>query len=75
VARASRPDPDLAAYIKRHREHNGTTQEDLAHDADIALSTLQAIEAARREPGWSTVMAVLDALGLSLSQLATELRR
>jgi transcriptional regulator with XRE-family HTH domain len=75
VARESRPDPTLAAYIKRYREASGTTQEDLAHRADIALSTLQAIEAGRREPGWSTVLAILDALDLSLSTLAAELGR
>jgi transcriptional regulator with XRE-family HTH domain len=75
VARESRPDPALAAYIKRHREATGTTQEDLAYRAGIALSTLQAIEACRREPGWSTVLAILDALDLSLSTLAAEIGR
>jgi DNA-binding XRE family transcriptional regulator len=75
VARESRPDPKLAAYIKRHREAAGTTQEDLAHSADIALSTLQAIEAGRREPGWSTVGAILAALDLTLSDLEGELGR
>jgi DNA-binding XRE family transcriptional regulator len=75
VARASRPDPKLAAYIKSRREASGTTQEDLAHSADIALSTLQGIEAGRREPAWSTVLAILDALDLSLSELAAALGR
>jgi DNA-binding XRE family transcriptional regulator len=75
VPRPSRPDQALAACLKRARETSGKTQEDLAHRADVALSTLQAIEHGRREPGWSTVLAILDALGLSLSQLAAELGR
>jgi transcriptional regulator with XRE-family HTH domain len=73
VPRTSRPDPDLAAYIRSSRQARGVTQEDLAHAADVALSTLQAIEAGRREPGWSTVLAILDALELSLSKLAAEM--
>ncbi len=75
MARASKPDPALAAYIKRQREESGHTQEQLAYEADIALSTLQAIEAGRREPGWSTVLAIIDALGVPLSRLASELGR
>jgi DNA-binding XRE family transcriptional regulator len=71
MARDSQPDPALAAALKQLRNASGITQEDAAHDARIAVSTLQAVENGRSEPSWSTVRRMTAALGASLSDLAS----
>lgn len=43
-ASSSQPDPALGAVLKQLRGAHGITQEDLAHAAKVAVSTLQAIE-------------------------------
>jgi transcriptional regulator with XRE-family HTH domain len=71
VPLSSEPDPALAAALKQLRNARGTTQEDLAHDAKVAVSTLQAIENARSEPGWQTVRRLVAALGVNMQELGT----
>jgi transcriptional regulator with XRE-family HTH domain len=69
VPPSSQPDPALATVLKQLREAHGVTQEDLAHDARTAVSTLQAIENARSEPSWQTVRRLVAALGVTMTDL------
>jgi transcriptional regulator with XRE-family HTH domain len=69
------PDQALAGLLKRLREERGITQEDLAFDADITVSTLSRIERGLNSPGWTTTMRIIKALNVSLSQLAFEIER
>ncbi len=65
----SEPDPALAAVLKALRQRKNATQEDVAHDARTAVSTLQAIENARSEPGWQTVRRIVAALDVTMTEL------
>jgi len=54
----------LASHLRELRETAGMTQERLAAEARVALSTVRKIETgAVVEPGYFTVMALLAALG------------
>jgi transcriptional regulator with XRE-family HTH domain len=66
------PDPDvaLAAALKRLREERKITQETLAYNAGLSVGTLGRIEVARTAPSWDSVRRIIDALGVSLAELA-----
>jgi transcriptional regulator with XRE-family HTH domain len=66
-------DQQLARALRRLREEHGRTQEALAHDAGLSVAAYRRIESGVTNPGWTSVMAILDALGVSLSELAREL--
>jgi transcriptional regulator with XRE-family HTH domain len=52
------------------REHAGLTQERLASQAEVAVSTVRKIETgAVVEPGYFTVMALMKVLGTSPEEL------
>jgi len=62
----------LAAALRALRERAGLTQEQLAARARVAVGTVRNIETgAVVEPGFFTVMALLDALGARAEDLAT----
>ncbi len=65
-----KPDPPLAAAIRRLRERRGITREALAYRAGITVGALARIELAQAAPRWDTVSCLVAALGLSLAQLA-----
>jgi transcriptional regulator with XRE-family HTH domain len=67
------PDQDLAALLKRLREEKKVTQEQLAFDAGITASALSRIERGLNSPGWMTVKRIVEALDVSLIELATHL--
>jgi transcriptional regulator with XRE-family HTH domain len=67
------PDPDLAALLKRLREERKVTQEQLAFDAGITASALSRIERGLNSPGWMTVKRIVEALDVTLIELATQL--
>ena len=52
------------------RERDGRSQEALAHDAGLTVTSLARIERAQANPTWTTVAAIAEALGVSLAQLA-----
>jgi transcriptional regulator with XRE-family HTH domain len=64
------PDPALGLAIKRLREARGLTQEGLATQANTTVGTVSRMEAAKSAPAWATVMQIIDALGVSLGELA-----
>jgi transcriptional regulator with XRE-family HTH domain len=70
VPRAPDPDPALSAVLKRLREERKVTQETLAFHAGLSVGTLGRIEVGRTAPSWDSVCRIIDALGVSLSELA-----
>jgi transcriptional regulator with XRE-family HTH domain len=69
------PDPFLAAVLKRLREEREITQEQLAFDAGITSSALSRIERGLNSPGWTTLRRIVDALDVSLVELAMGVER
>ena len=70
MSRAPAPDPMLAAVLRRLREDRGLTLEALAFKSGVSIGSLGRIELGRSSAAWSTVLAIIDALGMSLKQLA-----
>jgi transcriptional regulator with XRE-family HTH domain len=64
------PDPALGLAIKKLRETRRLTQEELATRAGTTVGTVSRIEAAKSAPAWATVMQIIDAMGVSLPDLA-----
>jgi transcriptional regulator with XRE-family HTH domain len=64
------PDPALGVAIKTLREARSLTQEELASRANTTVGTVSRMEAAKSAPAWATVMQIIDALGVSLPELA-----
>lgn len=52
------------------REERRVTQEALAYNAGLSVGTLGRIEVARTAPSWDSVRRIIDALGVSLRELA-----
>jgi transcriptional regulator with XRE-family HTH domain len=62
----------LSSWLRSLRDGRGLSQDDLARRADIPVATLRAIEAgAVVNPGYFTIMALLDILGPRPEDLAT----
>jgi transcriptional regulator with XRE-family HTH domain len=60
----------LAGQLRQLRESAGITQERLAAQAGVAIATVRKIETgAVVEPGYFTVLALMNALGTSPSEL------
>ena len=69
MRRSDQPQPALGQAIRQLREKRGTTQEDLAHEADITTGTLSLIERGHANPTWGTVKGIASALGVSIGNL------
>jgi transcriptional regulator with XRE-family HTH domain len=64
------PDRALSLAIKELREARGLTQEELASRANTTVGTVSRVESAKSAPAWATVMQIIDALDVSLLELA-----
>jgi transcriptional regulator with XRE-family HTH domain len=65
--------PRLAARLRALREAAGMSQERLAFEAKVSVSTLRKIETgAVIEPGYFTVLALIGALGMSLDEFSAQ---
>jgi transcriptional regulator with XRE-family HTH domain len=62
-------DPALAAVLRRLRVDRGLSQESVAHRADISYTTLAKIELGQSAPGWATVRAIAQVLGVTMGEL------
>jgi DNA-binding XRE family transcriptional regulator len=67
--RSATADQALAAAVRSLREQRGWTQERLAWEAELTVGSLARIELGQADPRWSTVMGLVDALGISLADL------
>jgi len=64
------PDPALGLAVRELREAHGLTQEELASQAGMTFGTVSRLESAKSAPAWATVMQIIDAMGVSLPELA-----
>jgi transcriptional regulator with XRE-family HTH domain len=73
----AKPEPVLAATVRRLREDRGVTREALAHEAGFTVGSLARIELAQSSPSWDSFVRIAGALDRSISRLAaaTELGR
>jgi transcriptional regulator with XRE-family HTH domain len=67
------PHPDLAYVLRTTREAQGRSQESLAHAAGISVNSLRRLEYGQSNPTWTTVRALITALGLSVAEFGREL--
>jgi transcriptional regulator with XRE-family HTH domain len=63
----------LGRAIRKLREARGWSIEQVAARAEMETAMVHAIEAGEIEARWSTVMMLLNALGATLSDLASEM--
>ncbi len=70
----NRPDPALAAVLKRRRRQRGITQENLAFQADLTISAMSRIERGLSNPTWTSVQAIAEALGIELDELGAAVK-
>ena len=66
------PKDALGVAIKRARLKKEMTQEQLAHEAGMSLSTLARIETGAHEARISTILQLSRALGVSAASLIDE---
>lgn len=66
---SKKPDPVLPAVLQRLRYDNGWTQEGLAFEANLTIATLSRVERGVTDPAWSSIRAIVKALGISLDEL------
>jgi transcriptional regulator with XRE-family HTH domain len=59
----------MGAHIRTLREYQGISQEQLAADAEIPYSTVNEIEAGKTNPTVASLMALSEALEVSLSDM------
>lgn len=57
----------IGIIIKERRKHLGVNQQTLADLAGVGLNTLVAIERGEGNPQLSTLLTVLDTLGLQMN--------
>ena len=59
----------LGAHIRKIRERQGISQEQLAADAEIPYSSVNEIEGGKTNPTVASLMALADALEVSVAEL------
>ena len=65
-------DQTLASALRRLRRERDLTQEELAYRAGITVAALARIERGCASPQWTTVMRIIGALEVNLSELSFE---
>jgi transcriptional regulator with XRE-family HTH domain len=62
----------FAGRLKELREQAGLTQQELADKAGLSKAGIADLEQARREPSWSTAVALAEALGVAVTSFLKE---
>ena len=57
---------DVLGKIKERRQLLGITQQDLADISGVGLRTIKQIEVGKANPSLSTLVCILDVLGLEI---------
>ena len=60
---------EIGARINQLRRKKGKTLEKLAYEMNISKGNLSDIEHGKRDPRYSTLKAIADGLGVSISEL------
>jgi transcriptional regulator with XRE-family HTH domain len=72
MRRSDQPQPALGKAIRQLRQERDMTQEALAHAAGVTVSHLSTIERGHSNPTWATVKGLAAALGVTMSDIATQ---
>jgi transcriptional regulator with XRE-family HTH domain len=56
--------------VRQLREERGFSREVLAVAAGLTTGTLARLELGQSDPAWSTILAIADALKLTIAELA-----
>lgn len=75
MRRSVNPQPALGAAIRELRSRKGMTQEAVAQRAGITVAHLSGIERGHANPSWAAVMAIADALGVSIVEIARRVEK
>lgn len=59
----------LGLHIRKLRESQGVSQEQLSADAEIPYTSVNEIEAGKTNPTIATLMAISDALDMPINEL------
>lgn len=62
----------MGKFIETHRILAGLSQQDAAARSGVAVTTLRALEAGQSSPSLTTVLAVVQSLGLSLDHVIAQ---
>ena len=57
----------IAEKVYRRRKERGWTQYDLAEMAGVSIATIKDIERGKGNPSMSTVLEILDVLGMEIT--------
>jgi transcriptional regulator with XRE-family HTH domain len=75
MRRSSNPQPALGAAIRELRSKTGMTQEAVAQRAGITVAHVSGIERGHANPSWAAVMAIADALDVSIVEVAQRVEK
>lgn len=75
MRRSNNPQPALGAAIRELRSKTGMTQEAVAQKAGITVAHLSGIERGHANPSWAAVMAIADALDVSIVEVAQRVQK
>lgn len=70
MRRSNNPQPALGAAIRELRTEREMTQESVAQSAGVTVAHLSGIERGRGNPSWGAVVAIAEALGVSVVEVA-----
>lgn len=70
VPPTSKPNPILGSVLRAERERQGVSQEALAGEAGLTTHAIGRLERGHSDPLWSSVESVIEALNLTLIELA-----
>jgi transcriptional regulator with XRE-family HTH domain len=66
-----RQEPNIADMIRRQRRRKGLSEEALAFESNVTVSTLSRIERGTNSPTLRTLGAIAKALDINVSELVT----
>jgi transcriptional regulator with XRE-family HTH domain len=75
MRRSNTPQPALGAAIRELRDKTGMTQEAVAQRAGITVAHLSGIERGHANPSWAAVMAIAEALDISIVEIARRVEK
>lgn len=75
MRRSNTPQPALGAAIRELRGKTGQTQEAVAQKAGITVAHLSGIERGHANPSWAAVMAIAEALDVSIVEVARRVEK